>query len=146
MPDNFSTADRGRSALLAELKNRGATGVSEERRGNRRLVLFRAPDGRALKAIVKTRRSGTWQGSTLDADRGRSNTNTFWIFVDLENPNRPLFHIARDEWVRSNIAQHHQEYLDRHGGKRAVTKDSTHHAIQYGRIREWRGRWDLLGL
>lgn len=143
---NLHTAERGRSSVINELENRGAGSLSEERQGMRRLIRFRSPDGRTLRVIVKARRSGAWQGSIRDADPSRANPNTFWIFVDLENPARPLFHIAPDPWVRNDIAQRHDEYLARHGGQRAVTKDSQHHAIQYTRIKPWRGRWDLLGL
>ncbi|MBA4159680.1 MAG: hypothetical protein H0X65_19720 [Gemmatimonadetes bacterium] len=47
---------------------------------------------------------------------------------------------------RRNIHEAHQEYLHRHGGRRAVTQDSDHHAIQPHRVRAWRDRWDLLDL
>jgi hypothetical protein len=44
----------------------------------------------------------------------------------------------------SDVAQ--RAHLRRHGGHRAKTASSTHHAIQKGRIADWHGRWDLLGL
>ena len=35
-------------------------------------------------------------------------------------------------------------YLRKHGGKRARNPDSTHHAIDESRLREWQGRWEIL--
>jgi hypothetical protein len=48
--------------------------------------------------------------------------------------------------MQNNIRDAHLEYLDRHGGQRARTKDSTHHAIPVPRVEQWRDQWDLLGI
>jgi hypothetical protein len=140
------TAESGQVAIIDALRVRGAHDVVEERQGNRRLIRFKAADGRAFTVIAKSKKSGTWQASINDADTSWAREGVFWIFVDVEDPKRPLFHVAPDAWVRADMRKYHQEYLDRHGGERAVSKESTHHAIDVRRLRDWRGRWDLLGL
>jgi hypothetical protein len=98
--------------------------------------------------ILKTRSSGTWQGSTTDGDLDKADSNTFWIFVDLSDSaiSQVDFYVVPDRWMRQNIAEYHAAYLARHGGRRAIAQDSTHHAIHAERISAWRNRWDLLGI
>lgn len=141
-----TTAEKGVAVVIAAIQARGGSDIDEERQGHRRFIHFLAPDGRRVTVIVKSRKSGTWQASVNDGDPSRSEEGVFWVFVDVEDPKWPLCYIVPDPWVRDDICENHHAYLERHGGERAVTKESTHHAIDYSRIREWRGRWDLLGL
>ena len=72
---------------------------------------------------------------------------TFWVFVDLGGPDAaPRYWIVPDWWIRNDIAEAHQAYLDRHGGRRARNPDSTHHAIDEKRLADWQGKWDILGI
>ena len=76
-----------------------------------------------------------------------SSDDNFWVFVDLPDaPAVPAYFVAPEWWVLNDIYHHHKAYLGKHGGKRAVNANSTHHAIQRTRIEEWRNRWDILGL
>lgn len=146
--DNRGTADKGRAALVNALRSQGAR-VAERRSGH--IVFLEVTKlGAADRVLVrvKTRTGGTWQGSTRDGDPDPppSRPTTYWAFVDLKNPSAAAFYIAPDEWVRRDIHAAHQLYLARHGGERAISKDSNHHAIDLRRILEWRDRWDLIGL
>ena len=146
--DTESTAERGRRLVIVELQQRGVT-TTVLRRGNLILLEIRSPDdGRRIQLRVKTRTSGTWQGSIRDADADppAPHPDLYWIFVEVESGGRPGFFIVPDQWMRRDIHQAHQKYLQRHGGVRAVTADSTHHAIEARRILQWRDRWDLLGI
>jgi hypothetical protein len=58
----------------------------------------------------------------------------------------PRYWIVPDWWMRNDIYRVHQEYLGRHGGRRAKTPDSTHHAIEEKRLSEWQGKWEILGI
>jgi hypothetical protein len=145
--DTRDTAEMGRYLVAAELVTRGGRCVEEDTGLHRRLLAVRNHTGDRLTVIVKTRLSGTWQASINDGDITKAAPNTFWIFVDLAGDEaRPAFFIAPDVWVRSDVSVHHQEYLDRHGGHRAETEDSVHHAIPLERIHSWIDRWDLLNL
>jgi hypothetical protein len=137
----------GRKLVAGELVTRGAGCVEEMTALNRRMLRARTPSGESIEIIVKVRRSGTWQASTNDGDPSKSSDNVFWIFVDLENgPQSPRYFVAEDRWVREDILKHHSAYLERHGGRRAESEDSTHHAVQPARIVAWEDRWDILGL
>jgi hypothetical protein len=71
----------------------------------------------------------------------------FWIFVDLGDMDAaPRYWIVPDWWIRNDIFRAHKAYLDRHGGTRARSPNSTHHAIDENRLREWQGKWNILGI
>lgn len=143
--DNISTSRRGVDAVVAEIERRGATSVDV--RSGRRRELRMTARGVEYTLRVKARRSGTWQSTTTEGEPRTPEAlpTRIWVFVDLaERP--PGFYIAPEWWVRNDIYDAHRAYLARHGGHRAQTEDSTHHAIQPGRISQWRDRWDLLGL
>ncbi len=139
---------------------RGVREVEEEvgRRGGRCEVLagrrgpgghhlsIESPSGRWLVRL-KTKSSGTWQDHTengaaaseADAD------DRVWIYVDV-GPQGPAFFIAPGWWAVNDIHQAHEAYLQKHGGRRARSQDTTHHAIRPDRVEQWRDRWDVLGL
>lgn len=96
---------------------------------------------------VKTKRGGrVWQTRTT---RGKSDpvedATRFWILVDL-SVDDPEFYVVPEWWMQRDIHDAHADYLASHGGKRAQTQDSTHHAISIARVEQWRDRWDLLGI
>jgi hypothetical protein len=154
MPDSGSEAAQrldlpllGRKLVSGELVTRGARCVEEFTGLNRRMIRGRSQTGKQFDLIVKVRRSGTWQVSVTDGDPSKSAANTYWVFVDVESGHvRPKFFIVTDIWVREDILHHHTEYLARHGGMRAISPKSNHHALQGKRILQWEDRWDVLGL
>jgi hypothetical protein len=61
----------------------------------------------------------------------------FWAFVDLGGDRAaPRYWLVPDWWIRNDIYKTHQEYLGRHGGRRARPPDSTHHGIEEKRLAE----------
>ncbi len=103
---------------------------------------------RTVPVQVKAKRSGTWHASTKrDAAQrdAAADENRFWVFVDL-GVWPPNFYVVPHWWMQNDIYEHHAAYLARHGGQRARTPGSTHHAIPTSRVQEWQDRWDLLGL
>lgn len=58
----------------------------------------------------------------------------------------PEYFVVPEKWIQKDIDAAYAAYLKRHGGKRARTPGSTHHAIRKDRVEQWRDRWDLLGI
>ncbi len=133
----------GRDLAAAELGNRGWK--VRDTQVDRRPTLLAERGGRKRRVRVSTRRSGTWQTSTMNAHQRAplELEDRLWIFVDLVGT-EPSFYVVPEGWMVEDIHQHHQRYLDRHGGERKHSPASTHHAIAADRIAEWQDRWDLL--
>lgn len=134
-----NTAQQGMDLLAAELRSRGFP--SEQVEGSRRneLLVRRSRHG-VVRVRVKTRTSGTWQGTTNDADAtSEPNEDRFVVFVDLAN-GAPGFYVVPEWWHQQDVHRELVEYLARHPGPRS----STHHAIPVTRIEQWHERWDLL--
>jgi hypothetical protein len=151
---NQQVARAGEYFVAAELNKRGAHAVTFA--GNMPkidLMACNQPQDRTVRIQVKTKRGGrTWHASTLAGDPAtppvdsRSETS-FWVLVDLGGENAcPRYWIVPEWWMRNDIYAAHQAYLAAHGGKRARTGDSTHHAIAEERVQRWYGTWDVLGL
>lgn len=71
----------------------------------------------------------------------------YWIFVDLGDKDKsPRYWIAPNWWLLNNIYEVHKQYLDRSGGRRPINPDSTHHAIDEERLKQWKDKWDILGI
>ena len=101
---------------------------------------------RTIWIQVKTKRGGrTWQTSIIKGSpREREHDpDRFWILVDLAKTS-PEYYVVPEWWMQNDIYEAHRDYLQQHGGQRARTQESTHHAIGISRIEQWRGRWDLL--
>lgn len=99
-----------------------------------------------IQIQVKSKRTGTWQTSYKQGRQNpRPNDNRFWVFVDLK-PEAPEYYIVPDHWIRKNIYKFHQKYLKKYGGRRKGGSESPHHSIDEKRIREFKGKWSLLGL
>jgi hypothetical protein len=137
--------------VAAELHRRGAYAVTFS--GNMPEIDILASDVRRTRTVaiqVKTKTAGTWQTTTR---RGRPREEEpgeteFWILVDIgKDPDaRPTYYIVPAWWMENSIYGEHEAYLARHGGQRAQTPTSTHHAIPAGRLAQWRDRWEVLGI
>lgn len=144
---NAEVARRGIELVREEISRRGATPRPSSNSRDRNRLVVRRSDGSQLNAYVKTRTSGDWQtdqrrGRTREADPEETD---FWILVDLSVDSAD-FYVVPEWWMENDIYEAHQEYLARHGGRRAVNPAATHHAIRTPRVARWRSRWDLLGL
>jgi hypothetical protein len=109
-------------------------------------------DGRELRLQVKTRRTGTWQATYKDSfARPDPNTETtrFWVFVDLKaidlGQEAPHFYIVPAVRIESHLHKHFHAHLKKLGLTREQRR-SRHTSIAEDEIRDWRNRWDLLGL
>jgi hypothetical protein len=141
------TARRGLQQAVQALERRGATVQADTSTRSKNMLRVRLPEGGPVHVYVKTRATGTWQ---TDVRKGTpapesADETRFWVFVDLtESPT--AFYIAPAWWVENDIYQTHQAFLARFGGRRPRSPGSTHYGIPEQRIRQWRERWDLLGL
>ena len=142
------TARAGEHYVAAELNRRGAYAVTFA--GNMPKIDILASDAeqnRTVSIQVKTRRAGTWQCSITAGEKRKrkKNETAFWIFVDLsKDKNPPDYYVVPDWWIRNNIHETHNAYLRKHGGRRKVTQDSKHHAVDHRRLEKWKDRWDIL--
>jgi hypothetical protein len=149
-PNRQQVARAGEHFVAAELHRRGAYAVTFA--GNMPEIDILASDvsqSRTVAIQVKTKRSGAWQTALREwTSRVPEVAETrFWVFVDLhESEATPDYFIVPEKWMQDDIQRAHGEYLERHGGHRARTPTSKHHAIRPSRVAEWRDRWDLLGL
>ncbi|HYA13232.1 MAG TPA: hypothetical protein VEF33_02725 [Syntrophales bacterium] len=147
---NQQTARAGEYYVAAELNRRGAYAVTFA--GNMPKTDILASDcnqNRTVSIQVKSRRTGTWQCSIKDGGKCamKDNETAFWIFVDLsKGKDPPDYYIVPDCWIRNNIYETRSAYLKKRFGKRAVTLDSPHHAIDHRRLVQWKNRWDILGI
>ena len=71
----------------------------------------------------------------------------YWIFVSLKDGGQE-YYIVPDEEVRSRLVREfHLAYLCKHGGQRPGKKhNSLHHSFQDKHLKEWKDKWDSLGL
>ncbi len=148
---NQQVGRAGEYFVVAELNKRGAFAVTFA--GNMPkidLMACNQDQSRTVHIQVKTKRGGrSWHSSILGCGPmvPPADEANFWVFVDLGDTNAPpRYWVVPDWWIRDNIHRTHRAYLDSHGGKRARNPDSTHHAIDENRLREWQGRWDILGV
>lgn len=150
-PNNQQVSRAGEHFVAAELHRRGAYAVTFAGNMPRIDILATNTNQSRTAAIqVKTMTARTWQTSITRGRRREEPTEEethFWVFVELKKPPAsPEFYVVPESWIENDIHKVHTEYLARHGGKRAVSNESTHHAIKRSRIEQWRDRWDLLGL
>ena len=148
---NQQVARAGEHFVVAELNKRGAFAVTFA--GNMPkidLIACNQDESRTIHIQVKTRRGGfKWHSSILGSRpmTPPADETSFWVFVDLGDLNvSPRYWVVPDWWLRDNIYWTHKAYLDSHGGKRARSQDSTHHAIEEKRLQKWLDRWDILGI
>ena len=148
---NQQVARAGEHFVVAELNKRGAFAVTFA--GNMPkidLIACNQDQSRTVHIQVKTKRGGrTWQSSIVGSKpmNAPADETVFWVFVDLGDLNAsPRYWVVPDWWMRDNIYHSHRAYLARHGGKRARSQHSTHHSIDESRLKDWQGRWDILGI
>jgi hypothetical protein len=150
-PNNQQVSRAGEHFVAAELHRRGAYAVTFAGNMPRIDILATNTEQTHTAAIqVKTMTAGTWQTSITRGQKREEPTEEethFWIFVELKNPPAPPhFFVVPEWWIENDIYGAHKDYLAKHGGKRAITEGSTHHAIKRSRVEQWRDRWDVLGL
>jgi hypothetical protein len=151
---NQQVARAGEHFVAAELNKRGAYAVTFA--GNMPkidLLACNSDQSRTVQIQVKTKRGGrSWHSSivgckAMAAPLSPLSEVTFWVFVNLGGYSEgPRYWIVPDWWIRNDIHKTHQEYLRRHGGKRAKNPESPHHAIEEKRLSEWEGKWEILGI
>ena len=148
MADAAGAVKRGRQAITDRLRALGAL-VDDVRVPPRshRLRVRNTRAGNPLQIAVRSRTAGTWQtqaslGTPASTDRP---DDAFWVLVDL-GASPYEFYVIPEWWMLDDIYAHHERYLAAHGGTRAQSPNSDHHAIPTSRVRQWRDRWDLLGL
>jgi Holliday junction resolvase-like predicted endonuclease len=150
---NQRVARAGEYFVVAELNKRGAYAVSFAGNMPKVDVIACNPDQtRTVYIQVKTKRSGNWHTSIArakpcEAAADATNETTYWVFVALgELDTGPQYWVVPDWWVQDDIYRAHTAYLDRHGGQRPGNPNSTHHSIDEGRLANWSGKWDQLGV
>jgi hypothetical protein len=151
---NQQVARAGEHFVAAELNKRVAFAVTFA--GNMpKIDLMACNHGqsRTVHIQVKTKSGGTtWHSSIVGCKPTKQpleplDEMIFWVFVDLGSMDaHPRYWVVPDWWLKNDIYRAHRAYLRRHGGKRARNPDSTHHAIDETRLREWQGRWEILGI
>lgn len=117
------------------------------------LIACNQNQSRTVHIQVKTKRGGrSWHSSIIGSKPMKRpatplDETDFWVFVDLGKLDAsPQYWVVLDWWIRNDIYRTHKTYVDSHGGKRARNPDSTHHAIDERRLKDWPGRWDILGI
>jgi hypothetical protein len=146
---NRQVGRAGEYFVVAELNKRGAFAVPFA--GNMPkidIIACNSDESRAVYIQVKTKRGGsTWHSSIIGSYpmMPRSDERNFWVFVDLGGlEDHPRYWVVPDWWIKNDIYQTHQAYLEKHGGKRPNNSQSTHHAIDEKRLNKWQGHWEIL--
>jgi hypothetical protein len=100
---------------------------------------------REVVLVVRARTRGDWQTSTTYGELSTPELvpSRFWVMVDLF-PDTTNFYVVPEWWIRNDIYEKHQAYLNEHGGLRAVNDESDHHRIWTERVQQWLGRWEQL--
>lgn len=147
--NSHQVSSEGRSFVESELRKRGAGSVISE--GTRKVYLqaSNSDRSRTVQIQVKTKRKGNWHSKTDEAEIIKTTPNPkdvkkFWVFVDLSAGRR--YWVVPDWWIRNDIHEAHQAYLERHGGRRAKTLGSNHHSIDEKRLEQWQDKWETLGI
>lgn len=153
--DHLQVARAGANLVVNELNQRGASNVSfvKNTRKNE-LTASNRDESRVIRIRMKTKSSiwPAWQTSIIRSKPAHVPQNpiyekAYWVFVDLgDKESMPRYWIAPESWVLKDIYEHHQRYLDSHGGKRARSPDSTHHKILEERLEQWQDKWDILNI
>ena len=146
--NNQQVAYAGEHFVAAEIHRRGGYAVTFS--GNMKDIDLLASDvthERKIDIQVKTKTGGAWQ-TTIKRGEPQSEpeeVKNFWILVDLREAG-PEYYVVPKWWIANDIHTAHQNYLAKHGGKRAKSQESTHHSIPLHRVQQWKDRWDLLGI
>jgi len=146
---NHQVASEGRSLVESELRKRGVRSITLE--GTRKIYLQASNlnSSRTVHIRVKTKRKGNWhskidEAEAIEAPQNPQDVRQFWVFVNLGDV--PGFWVIPNWWIRNDIYEAHQAYLNRYGGRRAKTQESNHHSIDENRLEQWKGKWEILGI
>jgi len=137
------TARRGVGLVLAELTSRGLKGTPGSGREHNNIEVVRA-DGSCLLVRVKTKRTGTWQSTTTEADPDPvRDPSRFVVFVDMPDVAPPQYFVVPEWEYKREIHLEHTAYLKRNPGHERPD-NVTHHKITKASVVGHRGRWDLI--
>lgn len=145
----------GEYFVAAELNKRGAYAVPFVLNMPKiDLVACNTDQSRTIHIKVSTKgpTSSTWQTTISEGKQCRPPENPrdeteFWVFVDLGDKGKPVrYWITPCWWIRNDIYEVHRDFLDRHAGQRPRTPDSQHHGINETRLRDWKEKWEILGI
>jgi len=148
---NQQVGRAGEYFVVAELNKRGAFAVPFA--GNMPgidILACNKDRSRTVYIQVITKRGGkNWHSSIVGSQpmARKDDEHNFWVFVDLGDvQTSPRYWIVPEWWIKNDIYQVHQAYLNKHGGKRPRNPDSTHHSIEESRLEEWKDKWNILGI
>jgi hypothetical protein len=97
-------------------------------------------DDRMTQVISRRQPNGSWQ---FTLNRIVVDDAIAVIFVDLTG-DHPDFYIAPAHWVRNEVEQHYQQWLESKGGERPRNPASDHAALEPDHVRQWHRRWGVL--
>jgi hypothetical protein len=141
------TAQSGQVKVFEKLQSLGARNAAIHKEGNKSFITFESLHGKTYKVTTRAKTSGTWQTSLNYAAQGAldKNDNQFWVFIDLGQEPQ-AFYVTPLSWIRNDIYEAHQHYLEKHNGHRPENDESAHHSIAVKRIAEWKDAWGQMGL
>jgi hypothetical protein len=121
---NHQVASEGRSLVESELRKRGVRSITSEGTQKIYLQASNLNISRTVRIRVKTKRKGSWHSKIDEAEATQAPQNLkdvkqFWVFVNLGDV--PGYWVVPEWWIRNDIYEAHQAYLDRYGGRRAKT-------------------------
>jgi hypothetical protein len=138
--------------VAAELNKRGAIATLYLTSTPRVDVVATDSDQHKSVSIqVKTKgpKSKVWQANIekLRLESKKAGESDFLILVDLgTDKEAPTYFICPLGQVAAEQVRKHEAWLRAHGGRRPRGSDSPHTSIAIDDVREWRDRWDLLGI
>ena len=146
---NFEVNQEGRRKVEAELLKRGAGSVIFIKSRKSLLRATNSDHSRTVELRVKTKRKGNWHTTSNEAKKAEKeldfkDVTDFWVFVDMGDV--PRYWIVPDWWIRNDINQTHEQYLNKHGGHRPQNDKSNHHSIEESRLGDWQNNWEILGI
>lgn len=145
---NDQVGRAGEYFVAAEIVRRGGYAVTFSGNMPGIDIIASDPDQTRMVTVqVKTKTRGDWQTSTRRARPHAEDPldGRFWVLVDL-GTEHPGYFVMPAWWIENDIHEAHQAYVEKRGGHRAQNDLSTHHSIKLGRVEQWRGRWDVLGV
>jgi hypothetical protein len=147
-PNNQQTARASEAYVVAELNRRGAfaAGFAGNLPGIN-VVASNVKQTRKVFIQIKSKRSTLWQTPMISGKKRRKKQDerNFWIFVNLQNEH-PEFYVCPKWWVENNIYEARSSFLESARGSRKVSPKSAYHSISINRVKQWKDRWDVLGV
>ena len=137
--------DRGIAAVVEEVTRRGGRARVEPAGTTREVVVTGEDYDGEVRLLVRARTAGDWhtRASYGEPRAEDEHPGAFWVLVHL-SPGTAQCYVVPDWWMRNDIYDTHADSPRTHGGARALSPDSDHHAIRTERVAQWLGRWDRL--